>query len=232
MLEINDLRSGYGRIPIVVGLNLQVTKGEILGIVGHNGMGKTTLLRTIMGFLPIMHGNIRLDGVSVSTMPVHLRAQTGIGYVPQGRQIFSNLSVMDNLRFAAHRQPEHRVAEVLEQLPRLEPILDRRGGALSGGEQQILALARALCASPRLLLLDEPTEGIQPSIVDQIGELLIQLNSKTGLTIVVAEQNLHFVSDIATRTAILQKGRIVQTLDPRQLTHDNAMDVLQGMIDE
>ncbi len=231
MLEINDLRSGYGRIPIVMGLNLQVAKGEILGIVGHNGMGKTTLLRTIMGFLPIMQGDIHLDGVSASTMPVHLRARAGIGYVPQGRQIFPNLSVMDNLRFAAHRHPVNRVAEVLEQLPRLVPMLDRRGGALSGGEQQILALARALCTSPRFLLLDEPTEGIQPSIVDQIGELLVQLNSKTGLTIVVAEQNLHFITDIATRAAILQKGRIVQIVDPRKLTHDNAMDALQGTID-
>jgi branched-chain amino acid transport system ATP-binding protein len=176
MLNVQGLRTGYGRIPILNGVSFAVNEGEFIGILGHNGMGKTTLLKALMGFLPATGGLVRLDGNDVTAAAPYRRARLGFGYVPQGREIFPGLTVYDNLRMGCTQQAggeQDTIADVLEEFPRLKPLLDRSGGALSGGEQQLLAIARCLCGKPRLVLLDEPTEGIQPSIIDEIVEVLL-----------------------------------------------------------
>ena len=176
MLEVRNLASGYQKIPIILGVNFEVAAGEFVGILGHNGMGKTTLLKTVVGQLPATAGSIRFAGTEIARAPSHRRARLGLGYVPQGRQIFPGLSVLDNMRMGAASAGlgDDVLDEVLEALPRLKPILGRAGGVLSGGEQQILALARCLAGHPKLILLDEPTEGIQPSIIEEIIEILLR----------------------------------------------------------
>ncbi|MEO0503251.1 MAG: ATP-binding cassette domain-containing protein, partial [Pseudomonadota bacterium] len=165
ILEVDALRSGYGRIPILAGVTLSVAEGEFLGILGHNGMGKTTLMNTLMGHLPATGGTVRFNGQDMTHESAHKRALAGLGLVPQGRQIFPDLTVYENLRMGMAGSKVEDPAlldDILGLFPRLQRLLDRRGGALSGGEQQLLALARCLCARPKLMLLDEPTEGIQP----------------------------------------------------------------------
>ncbi|HLT28269.1 MAG TPA: ABC transporter ATP-binding protein [Zeimonas sp.] len=230
MLELRELRAGYGRIPILDGVTLDVAAGELLGVLGHNGMGKTTLMRTIVGELAATHGSVRLDGVELTRLPPHRRARLGVGYVPQGRRIFPALTVRENLRFAAQasRAGNDVVERVLAELPALVRLLDRQGGSLSGGEQQILALARCLCTSPRLVLLDEPTEGIQPSIVEQMAALLRELHRRHGLTIVLVEQNLDFVRALAERVAVLEKGRITHVVDMKEAGAARALLELAG----
>ena len=231
MLEVSTLRASYGRIPILNGITFDVAAGEVVGILGHNGMGKTTLMRTLMGLIPATGGTVTLDGTDITRHPPHKRVRRGLGYVPQGREIFPRLSVRDNLRMAAAAgSAEDGVVEsVLGAFPRLEPLLDREGGALSGGEQQILAIARCLCTRPRLILLDEPTEGIQPSIVEQIADMLAKLRSESALTIVLVEQNLEFVAGLSNRVLIIQKGEIVKTLAPEELRDAELIEEFVGV---
>ncbi|HLJ64660.1 MAG TPA: ABC transporter ATP-binding protein, partial [Stellaceae bacterium] len=191
MLEVENLNTAYGRIPILNGVNLRVETGEFIGILGHNGMGKTTLLRALMGFLPAQRGRVRFDGADITDWPPYARSRAGMGFVPQGREIFPGLTVHDNLRMGCVKERgrvEAVIDPILEDFPRLKPLLDRAGGALSGGEQQLLAIARCLCGKPKLVLLDEPTEGIQPSIIDEIIETLLRLRDRTGLTMILVEQ--------------------------------------------
>jgi amidase len=217
VLDVTDLHAGYGEVPVLHGVSLQLWEGEAIGIVGHNGMGKTTLLRTIMGLLPPRGGKIVVDGVDVTTWAAHERSRLGIAYVPQGRGILPGLSAHENLRLAwtpdSGETEERAIERVLGIFPRLTRLLERRGGALSGGEQQILALARALVPLPWLLLLDEPSEGIQPSIVQEIGELLASLRDKQRLSMLIVEQNLEFVLDVASRIVLVERGRITRELD-------------------
>lgn len=211
LLTVKGLMAGYGRVPVLHGINFEVQEGEILGVLGHNGMGKTTLLKTLMGIVPATGGQVNFDGEDLTSLNPAARARYGIGYVPQGRGIFPNLTVLDNLRMgvAAHDIDEMRAVErVLSDFPRLERLLDRDGGALSGGEQQLLALARCLISEPDLILLDEPTEGIQPSIIDEIIELLQTLNKRTGITIILVEQSLDFITALSDRVLLIQKGSI------------------------
>ena len=211
LLEVKGLTSGYGRVPVLHGIDFNVQDGEIVGILGHNGMGKTTLLKTLMGIIPASGGIVTFAGLDLISERTSERAKLGIGYVPQGRGIFPNLSVLDNIRMgiAAHDvDEEDAIRRTLVEFPRLERLLDREGGALSGGEQQLLAVARALISEPELILLDEPTEGIQPSIIDEIIDLLKDLNRKRGLTIVLVEQNLDFIRELSDRVLLLQKGAI------------------------
>jgi amidase len=216
VLEITDLHAGYGEVPVLRGVSLQLYEGEAIGIVGHNGMGKTTLLRTIMGLLRATGGKIVVDGVDVTTWAAHERSRLGIAYVPQGRGILPGLSAHENLRLAwtpdSGETEERAIERVLGIFPRLTRLLDRRGGALSGGEQQILALARALVSLPWLLVLDEPSEGIQPSIVQEIGELLATLREKHRLSMLIVEQNLELVLDVASRIVLVERGRIIREL--------------------
>jgi branched-chain amino acid transport system ATP-binding protein len=220
MLNVTGLRTGYGRIPILNGVSFAVNEGEFIGILGHNGMGKTTLLKALMGFLPATGGHVRFDNDDVTAAEPYRRARLGLGYVPQGREIFPGLTVYDNLRMGCATQAgaEQDIIEpVLEEFPRLKVLLDRPGGALSGGEQQLLAIARCLCGKPRLVLLDEPTEGIQPSIIDEIVETLQRLREKSGLTMILVEQNLDFIAALSQRILIIQKGTITREVQPDDL---------------
>ena len=212
LLKVSGLRAGYGRVPVLHGVDLTVNEGEILGVLGHNGMGKSTLLKTLMGIIPATAGSMVFDGQDMARTRSSCRAQLGIGYVPQGRGIFPNLSVRDNLRMgvAAHDMDEDSAIDrVMADFPRLERLLDREGGALSGGEQQLLALARCLVSEPDLILLDEPTEGIQHSIIDEIIDLLKELNRREGLSIVLVEQSLDFITALSHRVLLIQKGKIM-----------------------
>jgi len=220
MLDVDGLCTGYGRIPILNGVSFTVSEGEFIGILGHNGMGKTTLLKALMGFLPATGGSVRFDGNDVTAAEPYHRARSGFGYVPQGREIFPGLTVYDNLRMGCTKQAgaeQDTIGSVLEAFPRLKPLLDRQGGALSGGEQQLLAIARCLCGKPRLVLLDEPTEGIQPSIIDEIVETLQRLRDSSGLTLILVEQNLDFIAALSHRILIIQKGTITSEVKPGDL---------------
>ena len=225
MMEVDGLHAGYGRIGVLDGVSLRVTPGECVGILGHNGTGKTTLLKTLMGLLPATRGVIRWDGRAIERTAPHYRARAGLGYVPQGRRIFPALSVLDNLRFAAVAAAAEKdaVEAALTEFPELLRLLDRPGGALSGGEQQLLALARALVARPRLLLLDEPTEGIQPSIVQAMAERIRGLRATRGLAVLLVEQNLDFIRALSDRVLLIQRGRIMREL-PAAALDDPALE--------
>jgi urea ABC transporter ATP-binding protein UrtE len=221
MLQVDNVHAGYGRIPVLSGINFTVAEHEVVGVLGHNGMGKTTLLKTLIGQIPLTRGTIRFGGADISKMSSFRRARAGIGYVPQGRLIFPNLTVRENLRMGfiedGIHSEDNTVKDVLARFPRLDPIVDRMGGALSGGEQQILALARCLCGRPKLLLLDEPTEGIQPSIIEEILDILIGLHRYQGLAIIVVEQNLDFVQALSDRVLLIEKGAITGEVSPEAL---------------
>lgn len=222
MLEVNGLCAGYGSIPVLYDISLALGSGESLGILGHNGMGKTTLLRTLIGALPATAGSIRFKGEDITRAAPHARARRGIAYVPQGREIFPALSAYDNLRLGlvkTGRKPDEALGALLDDFPRLKPLLERPGGSLSGGEQQLLALARALAGDPVLLLLDEPTEGIQPSIIEEIAETLAALRDKQGLTIVLVEQNLDFIAAVSQRVLVIRRGQLGDEI-PREHLSD------------
>ena len=230
VLQVADLRAGYGRVPVLHGVNLQIHEGEAVGIVGHNGMGKTTLLKVIMGLMPSTGGRIELDGTEATGSPAHQRSQMGIGYVPQGRGILPGLTALENLRMAWREDigetEEQSVERVVDQFPRLRVLLDRKGGSLSGGEQQILALARALVPKPWLLLLDEPSEGIQPSIVQEIGATLARLRDEFGLALIIVEQNLDLVLDVAHRVVVFERGTIIKELQAHELRGGGLSELL------
>jgi branched-chain amino acid transport system ATP-binding protein len=229
-LTVTHLHARYGRIPILNGIQLEVADGEFVGVLGHNGMGKTTLLRTLMGFVPAQRGRIVFDGADITQEPPYARARRGLGYVPQGREIFPGLSVRDNLRMGfASRGAEERIDAILETFPRLTPLLDRRGGALSGGEQQLLAIARCLAGNPKLILFDEPTEGIQPSIIEELAVVLRHLHQSQGLTILVVEQNLEFIAELSQRVLLIQKGAIIRELAPGELRRADVLTEFVGV---
>ena len=231
LLEVKGLSAGYGRVPVLHGVDFTVEEGEIVGVLGHNGMGKTTLLKTIMGIVSATGGVIGYAGLDLTRERASERARLGLGYVPQGRGIFPNLTVHDNIRMgiAAHGgDEEDAVRRILAGFPRLEPLLDREGGALSGGEQQLLAIARCLISEPELILLDEPTEGIQPSIVDAIIELLQNLNRENGVTIVMVEQNLDFITELSDRVLLLQKGVITGEVKGADVANPTLIEEFTG----
>ena len=224
MLEVRGLDSGYGRIPILNAISLDVATGEFLGVWGLNGMGKSTLMRALMGYLPANAGKVMFEGTDITHAPTHQRVRLGMGFVPQGREIFPALSVMDNLLMGCAKDPgdsNKTVDAVLEDFPRLKPLLGRVGGLLSGGEQQLLALARCLCGHPKIVLLDEPTEGIQPSIIEEMIATLHRLRERSGLTMILVEQNRDFISALAQRVIIMQKGSVARETTP-QAFHDEA----------
>ncbi|MVA98695.1 ATP-binding cassette domain-containing protein [Nitratireductor sp. CAU 1489] len=220
LFTASELRAGYGRVPVLDGVTFSARQAEIVGLLGPNGMGKTTLLKTLIGVLPCSSGSILLDGVELRTMPAHERARLGIGYVPQGREIFAGLTVRENIAFGAASSGRARRAVIeraVADFPVLERLLDRKGGALSGGEQQILALARALAGDPRVLLLDEPTEGVAPAIVEDIERQLIKLARERSLAVVVVEQDVDFLATVSDRILQMQKGRIVREVPAADL---------------
>ena len=204
----------YGESHTLWDVDLDVLTGTCTCLMGRNGVGKTTLLKSIMGLLPVSSGSILFEGKELADKPAELRARKRIGYVPQGREIFTQLSVEENLRVALLARDDglREIPEyIFEIFPVLKQMLNRRGGDLSGGQQQQLAIGRALSISPKLLILDEPTEGIQPNIVHEIGDIILRLNQERGLTILLVEQKLPFARRVAQSFCILDKGRNVAT---------------------
>jgi urea transport system ATP-binding protein len=213
MLELSHVDSFYGRSHILHDVDLAAAERQILAVLGRNGMGKTTLLRTILGLTDRMTGTIRLGERDLSAAPTFERARAGIAYVPQGRQIIPDFSIRDNILmggFAANGSGGGIPEIVPELFPYLMDNLDRPGGVLSGGQQQQLAIARALAARPRVLLMDEPTEGIQPNIVEMIESAIVRLNAELGLTIVLVEQNVRFAREAAGAFVMMENGRAVE----------------------
>jgi urea transport system ATP-binding protein len=211
-LEVRGLNQFYGGSHTLWDIDMSVPRGSCTCLMGRNGMGKTTLLKCIMGLLPSSSGSIRYQGEDLRGLPADERARRRIGYVPQGREIFSQLTVEENLRtgLAARRPRQRELPGHLFQLfPVLKRMLGRRGGDLSGGQQQQLAIARALVLDPQLLILDEPTEGIQPNIVHEIGDVIQRLNRESNLTVLLVEQKLPFARRVATELRVLDKGRLV-----------------------
>lgn len=212
MITIKGLNQSYGGSHTLWDIDLQIKPGSRTCLMGRNGMGKTTLLKCVMGLIPSSSGEIRFDGRDLRRNAAEARAGLGIGYVPQGREIFSQLTVEENLRmglFAKRDRPADALERVYETFPVLKQMLRRRGGDLSGGQQQQLAIGRALLLQPRMLILDEPCEGIQPNIVHEIGDLILRLNREQQLTVLIVEQKLPFARRVASDFCILDKGRHV-----------------------
>lgn len=226
MLSVEGLEASYGGSLVLQGVDLSVKRGEIKALMGRNGMGKSTLLKAIMGLVRIRAGSITVDDKPVSGLPTHRIALAGIGYVPQGREIFSDFSVLGNLRLGLLRFPKAQrkmPREVFDYFPVLEERQYQRAGSFSGGEQQMLAIARALVGKPRLLLLDEPSEGIQPSIVQEIAVILKKINQETGLTILIVEQNVNMISELADSCSFMEKGRVVYTCSIEEILADETI---------
>ncbi len=239
MLKLTQICSGYGSTRVLRGISLDVKDGEIIAVLGRNGVGKTTLMKTIIGLLPLTEGQIQLGDHDITRLPAHQRARQGIGYVPQGRLIFSSLSIKENILTGFHRgtgvngsqsssthgpgSTEESLQWLLDLFPMLQAKLANRGDSLSGGQQQQLAIARALVSQPKVLLLDEPSDGIQPSIVLEIIEQLKSINQNLGTTIVLVEQNLEVVQALAHEVYIMVKGEIIDNLHSDQLGFHNPL---------
>lgn len=224
-LTLQRVNQYYGESHVLWDIDLALDQGACTCLMGRNGVGKTTLLKTIMGTLRLASGNIDFAGVVLSGRPPELRARNGIGYVPQGREIFPFLTVEENLRvgLSARSDRVHEIpARVFELFPALKRMLGRRGGDLSGGQQQQLAIGRALALAPRLLILDEPTEGIQPNLVQEIGDVLLELNRIEKLTILLVEHKLPFARRVSDRFCILNRGRVVASGAMDELDDDLA----------
>ncbi len=210
MLNISSLRAAYGQSEVLHGVDMSVQPGEIVAIMGRNGMGKTTLMKTLMGIIPEKDGAISVGAEHLTGLKPHQRVARGIAYVPQGRMIFSAMTVQENVESGLIVTGKSRVPDdIYELFPVLLEMKNRRGGNLSGGQQQQLAIARALASDPKVLLLDEPTEGIQPSIIRDMARTLRKIRDEKGLTIVVSEQVLSFALDVADRVLVMESGRFV-----------------------
>jgi len=210
MLKMIDLEVGHGRTAVVHGVTVEVPPGGVTAVMGHNGAGKTTLLRAAVGLLPVHSGRVLLDGEDVTALPPHQRVRRGLAYVPQGQQSFGQMTTAENLQLVADGRARGPalVAEALDMFPALTTLLDRRAGLLSGGQRQQLAIARALITEPRLLILDEPTEGIQPSVVAEIEQTILTLSARGGLSVLLVEQHVGFALDAAGRYYVLAAGRV------------------------
>ena len=225
VLELKDVNTYYGKIHALKGVSLTVEQGEIVTLIGSNGAGKTTTLRTISGLLRPRQGEIRLNGVSTLTLPPHKIVEKGVGHVPEGRGIFPALTVLENLEMGAfllrdRDEIDRRLALVFSLFPRLQERMTQRGGTLSGGEQQMLAIGRALMQQPAILLLDEPSMGLAPLLVEEIFNIIRKLNSEQGTTILLVEQNAQAALQIANRAYVLETGRILMSGPAQELLHD------------
>lgn len=219
-LITHSLRGGYGGKPVLQGVDLSVGQAEVVAVIGRNGVGKTTLMRTLIGLLSASSGSIRFKGQDVTHLPVYLRARRGIGYVPQGREVFPRMTVEENLKVGlslTRSSSKDAFERVYSVFPVLAERRVQRAGTMSGGQQQQLAIGRVMMGDPSMILLDEPSEGIQPSIVEEIGIVMKKLNAATGITIVLVEQNLDLIRALAQRCYVMDKGRIVASLASDEL---------------
>lgn len=224
LLSVSDLYAGYGGGDVLQGVSIEIGAGEAVGILGRNGVGKTTLMRTLMGLNRSSRGVVRYRGKDVTHWEPERRATAGFGYVPQGRIVFPHMSVEDNLRVGAlERGNDYSLIEAMfTQFPRLGERRRQRAGSLSGGEQEALALARALVGKPEILLLDEPSEGVQPNIVESIGELIVKLN-QSGITILLVEQNIELMQVATRRGYVMEKGRVSQALSEEDMQDNSTL---------
>lgn len=224
MLELNKINAGYGRAQILRDVSLSVAPGEIVCLLGRNGAGKTTTMKAIMGLVPLMSGVIRLNGVDISSLPAHRVPGHGVGYIPQGRRLFAELTVAQNLEIGlmVRKSGADVLNGVLELFPRLRERMDQRAQTLSGGEQQMLATARALCLEPKFLLLDEPTEGLQPSMIEAIRQVIVVMRDR-GVGILLVEQRVDAVLSVADRVAFIENGQNLETLDAEVLRQDHSL---------
>ncbi len=224
MLEIRDIDGFYGEAQVLRSFSLTAEAGEILCLLGRNGAGKTTALKAIMGLVKVPCGSISLDGVELTTMPAHEVPRQGVGYVPQGRRLFSDLTVMENLKVGlmTRNSGPDVLDHVLSLFPLLRERLDQRAGTMSGGEQQMLAMARALCLKPKLLLLDEPTEGLMPAMIARIRQSVLDLKAH-GVTTLLVEQRVDAVLPVADRVAFVENGRVTGIVTAGALAHDRHM---------
>jgi branched-chain amino acid transport system ATP-binding protein len=218
-LALRGVSAGYGETVVIEDINLSLAAGECVSVIGRNGVGKTTLLSTIMGHTTLHSGAVTLDGQNLNAVPCFRRALAGIGFVPQEREIFPSLSVRENLDIAA-RPGDWTLPRVFELFPRLKERLDNMGNQLSGGEQQMLSIARALLTNPTILLMDEPTEGLAPVLVETLTDVLTRLRAESALSIILVEQNSRVAFSFSTRTLILDKGRIVYDGESEPLRAD------------
>lgn len=218
MLEVKDLHAAYEQVKVLHGVTFNVASGEILCVMGRNGAGKTTLLKTIMGIVPMSSGEVLLDGEVLNTLPGHEIPKRGVGYIPQGRRLFPELTVDENIEIGlmTRKMGADTKDWVLDLFPRLRERLNQQAGTLSGGEQQMLATARALAVRPKVLLLDEPTEGLQPSMIEQIRQVILKMKSE-GFAIVLVEQRIDAVLSLADRVTMIENGRAVETLTAKKL---------------
>jgi branched-chain amino acid transport system ATP-binding protein len=223
LLELDGVCSGYGGSQVLHDVSIDVGGGEAVCLLGRNGVGKTTMTRTLMGFIRLRGGEIRFDGSVISGKPTHRIARAGVGYVPQGRDVFGRLTVEENLMIAS-RDLGHVPPHLYDFFPVLGRRRSQRAGTMSGGEQQQLAIARALATEPKLIVLDEPSEGVQLSIVTDIGRILKELRNELRLSILLIEQDLDFALDVADRGFVMEKGRIVATGQPEELRHSDAVE--------
>lgn len=223
LLELTDVTVSYGQTPVLFGVNMVINQGDIACLLGRNGVGKTTLLRSVIGLNKVLSGNIIFDADEITKVPTYKRARYGISYIPQGREIIPYLSVLDNLKLgmsAGQKKYSKIPDEIFEFFPMLKQHLSRQGGLLSGGQQQQLAIARGLMSNPKIMLLDEPTEGIQPSIVQEIEDTLKRINREKGITLIVVEQKVDFARQLAQRFFIMEKGAVVANGATSELSDD------------
>jgi branched-chain amino acid transport system ATP-binding protein len=224
MLRLDGIGAGYGAAQVLFDVSLSVEAGEILCLLGRNGAGKTTLMKATMGLLPLSTGAVHLAGAEISRLPAHEIPKAGLGYIPQGRRLFTGLSVAQNLEIglrAGGSGPDTR-EEVLDLFPRLRERMDQQAQTLSGGEQQMLATARALCLRPKALLLDEPTEGLQPSMIETIRQVILRMRER-GVAILLVEQRVDAVLSIADRVAFIENGRMGELVTPADLQADRSL---------
>jgi urea transport system ATP-binding protein len=211
MLEIDAIHAGYGRSTVLHGVSLTVPTDGVAAVLGHNGAGKSTLLRAAVGLLRPRSGTVRLDGTDITRRQPYERVNLGLAYVPQGQQCFPHLTTGENLQLVADGRRRGALDEALDVFPALRPLLARRAGLLSGGQRQQLAIARALITRPRLLLLDEPTEGIQPTVVAEIERTILALTARGGLSVLLVEQHIGFALRAAARYYVIESGRVTST---------------------
>ncbi len=225
MLQVNQLNQYYGAAHTLRGVSINVEKGKCLSLLGRNGVGKTTLLKCLMGVLPVAAGAVSLEGRDITKLKPHQRAALGIAYVPQGREIFARLTVEENLLMGMATKSGRKASiirgEVYELFPVLKEMLHRRGGDLSGGQQQQLAIARALLADPKLIILDEPTEGIQPSIIKDIGRVIKLLRERGDIGILLCEQYFDFARELADTFVVMSRGEVVASGTQAEMDDDN-----------
>ena len=226
MLTLEHVTASYSGSKVLSGVDLEAKQGEITCLIGRNGVGKTTTVKSIMGLVDTPSGDIKLDGKSIFKMPPYARAKAGIGYVPQGREIFPQLTVLENIELGmeANRKIRDVPEYIFELFPILKEFLNRKGGDLSGGQQQQLAIARAVVSNPKVLILDEPTEGIQPSVIQDIGKTIMKL--KEHMAVLMVEQYLEFVLDVSDRCYVMEKGKISMSGKTEELNHERLQELL------